>query len=100
MKIELIKETKLRASLIENDLITKSIEFKGKVTDGYFSLKKKFLLIPIPALLVHRERQTIIGNNEKGNLILTRGYKNGAWFLVMAADYGGISSYEFEKEKN
>ena len=100
MKIELIKETKLRVSLIENDLITKSIEFKGKVTDGYFSLKKKFLLIPIPALLVHRERQTIIGNNEKGNLILTRGYKNGAWFLVMAADYGGISSYEFEKEKN
>lgn len=30
---------------------------------------------------------------------MTRGYKNGAWFLVMAADFGGISSYEFEQEK-
>lgn len=100
VKIELLSETELRVSLIENDLVTKSMEFKGKVTNGYFSLKKKFLLIPIPALLFHRERQTIIGNNEKGNLILTRGYKNGAWFLVMAADVGGISSYEFEQKKN
>lgn len=100
VKIELIKETVLIVSLIEDDLITKSMEFKGKVTDGYFSLKKKFLLIPIPALLFHRERQTIVGNNEVGNLILTRGYKNGAWFLIMAGDYGGISSYEFEQKKN
>lgn len=100
VKIELINETELKVSLIENDSITKSMELKGRVTNAYFAVKKKFLLIPIPALLVHKERQTIIGNNEKGNLILTHGSKNSGWFLIMAADSGGISSYEFEQKKN
>lgn len=100
VKIELISETEMKVSLVENDLVKKSMEFKGRVTNGYFSLKKKFLLIPIPALLFHRERQTIIGNNEKGNLILTRGLKNSGWFLFMAAEFGGISSYVFEQKIN
>lgn len=100
VKLELISETRLRTSLIENDSIIKTMEFKGKIVDNYFSINKKFLLIPIPALLFHRERKTIVGNNEEGNLIVTRGYTNGAWFLVMAAEYGGISSFEFELKKN
>ncbi|MBQ0767977.1 MAG: hypothetical protein KBT58_01705, partial [Bizionia sp.] len=54
VKIELTNETELKVSLIENDLVTKTMEFKGKVKDEYFSLNKKFLLIPIPALLIHR----------------------------------------------
>ncbi|PSG87330.1 hypothetical protein [Aurantibacter aestuarii] len=99
VKLELISETELKASLIENDSIIKNIEFKGKIVGDYFSINKKFLLIPIPALLFLKERKTIIGNNENGNLILTRGIKNGGWFLLFAADSGGITSYEFEQKK-
>lgn len=100
VKLELMSETQLKVSLIENDLIIKSMEFKGKIVDNYFSINKKLVLVPIPALYFHRERKTIVGNNENGNLNLTRGYKNGAWFLFMAGDYGGISNYQFERIKN
>jgi len=100
VKIDLINDTKLKVSLIENDMELKSMEFEGKIIDEYFSIKKKLLLIPIPFFTLHRERQTIIGNNDKSDLILTRGYYNAAWFVVMAADNGGISSYDFERKKN
>ena len=86
-------------SLIENDSITKSMIFKGKIVDDYFSINKKFLLIPIPALLFHKERKTIIGIKKNGNLILTRGYKNAGWVLLFSTDFGGISSFEFEQKK-
>ncbi|OIQ22365.1 hypothetical protein [Lacinutrix sp. MedPE-SW] len=100
VKVELISNTELKASLIENDSITKSMLFDGEIVDNYFSIKKKMILVPIPALFFHRERKTILGNNKNGNLNLTRGYKNGAWFIFMAGDYGGISNYEFERIKN
>lgn len=97
VKFEMNSETELKVSLIENDSIIKKMELKGKIVNDYFSIKKKFLLIPVPAFLFLRERKTIIANDAKGNLILTRGYKNGAWFLVMASDFGGISSHEFKR---
>lgn len=100
VKLELTSETKLRASLIENDTLLKTMNFKGKVVDDYFSIKKKLILIPIPALVWYRERKTIIGNDKNRNLILTRAKKNGAWILFMAADGGGITSYEFESKTN
>jgi len=95
VKFELMSETELKVSLIESDSIIKTMEFKGKIVDNYFSINKKLVLVPIPALYFHRERKTIVGNNENGNLNLTRGYKNGAWFLFMAGDFGGISNYQF-----
>lgn len=100
VKIELLSDTELKASLIENESITKYMLFSGKITGNYFSIKKKLIVIPIPALFFHRERKTILGTYKNGNLNVTRGYKNGAWFLFMAGDYGGISNYQFERIKN
>jgi hypothetical protein len=97
VQFELVDEKTLNINLLLNDSVAKSMELSGKIKNGYFSIKSKFLLIPIPALLFYRERKTIIGNDTNGNLILTRGYKNGAWFLVIASDFGGISSFEFER---
>lgn len=74
--------------------------FKGEVVDNYFSIKKKMIVVPIPALFFHRERKTILGSHKNGNLHLTRGYKNASWFLFMAGDYGGISNYKFERIKD
>lgn len=99
VKLELISNSKLKVSLIENSLIVKDMEFDGKIVDNYFSIQKKLILIPVPALFFHRERKTILSNDTNGNLNLTRGYKNAAWFLFMAGDYGGISNYEFERIK-
>jgi hypothetical protein len=97
VKIEVIDDTTVKATLIENDMPSKHMEFRGKIVDNYFSIKKKLLVIPIPALFILRERKAIMGTNKEGNLIITRANKNGAWFLVMAADSGGISSCEAEK---
>ena len=96
--IKLVDDTTIRATLIENDTPSKQMEFKGNIVGNYFSIKKKLLLIPIPAIFLYKERKTIIGTNSNGNLIITRANKNGAWFLVMAADSGDISSCEIEKK--
>lgn len=71
----------LKASLIINDSIQDTLVFDGKILENHFSIKKKMLLIPIPALLFHRERKTILGNDHNKNLVVTRGYKMQDGFL-------------------
>ncbi len=98
VKLEVINKRKLKASLMENDSIIESLLFKGKITGKYFSINKKLFLTPIPALYLHSERKTILGNNKDGDLIITRGFKNAAWIIILTSNFDMIDNIKFEKK--
>ena len=51
---------------------------KGKPMENYFSLKRKFILVPFfPVLYFHRDLKILLGNDAEGNLIILYGGTNG-----------------------
>ena len=94
-----LNNEKLTVSLIHNGKILDEIVLTGEIEDDYFSVKRKYFLIPIPALLIHKETKNLLCNSPNGALVIMHGYKSGGWILFMAANGGGISNHQFKKMK-
>lgn len=97
VQLEWQPDGQLKAHLFENSQRVKSIDLEGEVRGNFYATRRKFLLIPIPALAFHKDRKVILGNDPDGNLIITRTYVNGAWVLFMANSGGGTVQYKSER---
>src|SRR5688572_11257331 len=62
-----LNNEKLTASLIHNGKILDEIVLTGEIEDDYFSVKRKYFLIPIPALLIHKETKNLLCNSPNGD---------------------------------
>lgn len=89
----------LNVSLLKNNTVLKEFELKGKVDEEYFSIKRKYLLVPIPFLTIYSDTKNMLAITVNGNLNLLHANKHILW-LIMAGGGGGIGSYEFQKINN
>jgi hypothetical protein len=100
VKLKMANENLVNVQLIRNDSTISEFNLRGKIDGEYFSVKRKYFLLPIPALLLHFETKNLIGNSKDGNLVIMHGHYREAWILIMAGGAGGISQNQFRKEKN
>lgn len=97
VKLELVNENLLNVKLIKDTIVYNEFNLKGKIDKEYFSVKRKYFLLPIPMLLFHFETKNLIGNSINGDLIVMHGTKREGWVLFMAGGGGGISKNRFIK---
>jgi len=99
IKLNFDNKKTLTITAFNNDKIISEFKIKSKIKNSYLSLKRKLFLIPLPFVFyTQSERKIILGNNNKGELIMKYGYGEFAWILIMAGGYDGINSYKFKKE--
>jgi hypothetical protein len=99
VKLELNNPKNLTVTLISTEgEILNSFSLKGKIIDKYFSVKRNFFLIPIPAIFLYRERKILIGNSKDGNLILAGNDTGFAWILIISGGNSPfVTDYKFDK---
>ena len=99
-KIEYDGNKKLKISLLKTDSLITSFSVKVKNNGNYLSLKRKFLLIPIPFIFfVHKQRKAIVFNNEEGDLVIINGESQLIWVLI-ANGNNFFHVNEFKQAKN
>lgn len=84
-------DKKLIAKAIVNDTVLNRVELKGKRKGDYFSIKRKLLVIPIPAFWIHQETKVVLGKTQNGDVVVKYGDFNAGWILIMAG--GGLHGY-------
>ncbi len=83
---------KLHIKQILDEKVVFETTVRVKQKKNYLSLKRKLLLIPIPAVFYwHDERKAIIGLTDKGELLIKQGSENFGWLFLFL--HGGNSSH-------
>jgi hypothetical protein len=103
VKLELLNENLLNVKyLTKNYSVVGEFNLKGKIENKYFSVERKFFLLPIPFLFFYYETKNLIGTSSDSNLVVMHGSKDFVWLLVMAggSEGDGISRMQFEKIRN
>lgn len=97
VKLNLVNDEILSIQLISKDSILSEMTLKGKIENSFFSIRRKYFLLPLPLLLLHFETKNLLAISENGNLFLIHGYKRDGWILIMAGGSGGVSTWHFNK---
>ncbi|MBL7726320.1 MAG: hypothetical protein JNM68_01490 [Dinghuibacter sp.] len=96
VQLELLSPRQLKASLWNNDTLLKTITLKGKIKDGYFSVRRYYNIIPIPFIYFrHNDHKIRLGKTTDGRLVADAAESHGGWILVMAAGYRQQYSMQF-----
>lgn len=91
-------ENRLFVRLIEKDEVIQEIVLKAKPKEGYLSIKRKYILIPIlPILFAFHNNKIVLTNMENGNLLLKLDYSEGGVMIIMASGNNDTVSSEFAK---
>ena len=97
VRLDMVSPDRLSVSLIDNHQVLSEFQLQGKIDDEYFSVKRKYFILPIPFLYLRFEAKNMIGTTTDGSLIIMHGYKREGWLLIMAAGSGGISENKFQR---
>lgn len=88
VQLETLSPKRVKAGLWNNDTLIKTITLKGKIKDGYFSVKRYYNIVPIPFLYFrHNDHKIRLGKTTNGLLVADAAESHGGWILVMAAGY-------------
>jgi hypothetical protein len=90
-------ENKLKIKVLENSVVEKEMELKAKVKNKYLSIKRKFILVPIPMFFLKYNHKLFMCINGDGNLVAKYGYSHGAWIIIVANGTAGFSSTVYKK---
>lgn len=88
----------LKISAYENNSSVAEIKLKVKIRNNYVVAKRKWLFIPIPALMYKYEEKVILGIINVNKIVVKRGYERNAWILLFAAGFSQIDKYFFDKK--
>lgn len=97
VKLKMISADSLNVKLIDNNSTISEFTVKGKIDSEYFSIKKKYFLLPIPLIYLRFETKNMLGNASDRDLVLMHGYKREGWILIFAGGGGGISENKFRR---
>jgi len=101
VKLNMLTAKQLEVQLLSNGKIIRMAILKGHIKNGYFSVNKKLVYLPIPFLYKHQESKILVGNDNSGNLVVIHAFKDEDWQIIMAGGGGGgISNYTFERIGN
>lgn len=91
----------LLVSAFKNERLLEQMIIKGKIRKNkYFSLRRRFFMIPIPFLFFHNESKGILGIDKDKNLVLKDGHEEGIWLLIMANGFKQVDLHKYPKLKD
>lgn len=89
----------IEAKLHDQSKLIDSILIKGSMKENYFSVKRKFLLIPIPLICyIHKETKLLMGKNHHDSIIIKKGDIQFFWIIRSGGRQPHITNeYVFQK---
>ena len=97
-QLELLNDSLLKATLVNEDSVIDSILLRGKVGENYFSVVQNNKLIPLPPFYWRkRNYKLLIGTNDNNNLLITSLEVNEGYIFLVGASGGGTNNYSFER---
>lgn len=73
----------LIVTISDSNVISNKIELKVKLVDNYVSIKRKFVLIPIPFIFFHYYESKVVLSNEKAGFLNVKNSRNQfVWILL------------------
>lgn len=101
VKLEVLKQNKIKVSLIKNGVTFKSRKMKGKLLKNTFDFNRRNLIIPLFPLAIYYDKKARISIKKNGNLMVDT--KETGYGTFIFFPFCGSNEYygaEFEKVDN
>ena len=91
----------LTVSLSKNDSVINKFTLKAKKYEDYLSIKRNWLLIPIPFIFFKDfYYKAMISNDKNGDLMVKVNSDQSLWILIMAGGVNSTNTLKYKKKSN